>query len=105
MKRRSLRFAADGQFYLVIARQRKRPLGSRARIKRARNLNRIIVPQIPRESIHPFICWNRFHALDAIRPLRRLLAFFFLFAGKMPDDFAELSRILSETSSLGAVLK
>src|SRR4029077_17807408 len=94
MKRRSLRFAADGQFYLVIPRQRKRALRPCRKIKRAWDLSRILVAQIPREPIHPFICRNRFHALDAIGPLGRLLAFFFLFAGKMPDHFARTIEVI-----------
>ena len=88
MQRRSLRFAADNQLHLIITGQRQRTLGSSARIKCAGNLDRIVVTQVPRESIHSFIGWNRFHALDAIRPFWRLFAFFFLFAGKVPDDFA-----------------
>src|SRR5207237_5673264 len=35
-----------------------------------------------------FIGLNVLHTLDAIRPFRLLLAFFFFFAGKMPDHFA-----------------
>ncbi len=88
MQRRSLRFSADSQFHLIIARQRERALGAVPGIKRARDLNRVIVTQIPCEPVHAFVGWNRFHALDAVRPFRRLLAFFFLLAGKMPDDFA-----------------
>src|SRR2546430_10750580 len=88
MGRRSLRFTADSQFYLIITGQRQRTLRTGAGVKRAGNLDRIVVTQVPCESIHSFVRWNRFHALDAIRPFWGLLAFFFLFAGKVPDDFA-----------------
>ena len=88
MQRGGLRFSADGQFHLIITRQRQRSFGSRARIKRARDLYWIVVTQVPGEPVHSFVCWDCLYALDAIRPFRRLLAFPFLLAGKMPDHFA-----------------
>src|SRR5437762_14134473 len=86
MQRNRLRFAADGQFHLIITRQGQRSPRADAKVKRAGYLYGIIVTQVPGEPVHSFVWWNRLRALDAIRPLRRLLAFFFLFARKMPDD-------------------
>src|SRR5213080_311258 len=80
MQRNRLRFAADGQFHLIITRQGQRSPRADAKVKRAGYLYGIIVTQVPGEPVHSFVWWNRLRALDAIRPLRRLLAFFFLFA-------------------------
>src|SRR5215475_14720186 len=88
MQRRSLRFAADSQFHLVIPRRNERSSGSDARVKRTGYLNGIIEAQVPCEAVHSFICRNCFGPLDAIGPFRRLFAFFFFLAGKVPDDFA-----------------
>ena len=88
MQRRSLRFAADGQLHLVIAGQGEGSFWSVAGIKCSGNLYWIIVAQIPCEPVHPFVSWNCLRALDPIRPFRWLLTLSFLFAGKMPDDFA-----------------
>src|SRR5207302_10246858 len=84
MKWHGLRFAANGQFHLVIARQRQRALRSRARIESARNLNRIIVTQVPLTAVHSFVSWNCLYALYAIRPLRRSFTFFLFLARNMP---------------------
>src|SRR5438034_6649331 len=88
MQRRRLRLAAHSYFHLIITRRSERSSRSDARVKRTGYLNRIIVAQVPREAVHPFICGNGFWPLDAIWPFRRLFAFFFLFAGEMPDEFA-----------------
>src|SRR5437870_7239161 len=101
----SLRLAADGQLYLIIGRQRERTLRRRAGIKRAGNLYWIVIAQIPREPIHSFICWNRFSALDAIWRFGWLLAFFLLLLERCLTILPEASRISSDTSSFGAVLK
>ena len=88
MKRCGLRFAPDGQLHLVITRWRKRSLRTSAGIECARDLDGIIVPQIPCEPIHSFSRWNGLHALDTIRPFGGLLGFFLFLARKMADDFA-----------------
>src|SRR5947207_14123389 len=85
MQRNRLRFAADGQFHLIITRQGQRSPRADAKVKRAGYLYGIIVTQVPGEPVHSFVWWNRLRALDAIRPVRRLLAFFFLFVIKMSD--------------------
>src|SRR5207237_518396 len=61
---------------------------SDARVKGTGYLYGMIVEQVPREAVHPFVCGNCFWPLDAIWPFRRLFTFFFLFAGEMPDEFA-----------------
>src|SRR2546430_7581708 len=58
MERRSLRFTADSQFYLIITGQRQRTLRTGAGVKRAGNLDRIVVTQVPCESIHSFVRWR-----------------------------------------------
>src|SRR5882757_821312 len=88
MQRRSPRLAASSQFYLVITGRGERSSWPDAGVKRTGYLNGIIVAQVPCEAVHPFICRNCLRSLDAIRPFRRLFALFFLFAGKVPDDFA-----------------
>src|SRR5438094_896314 len=88
MQRRRLRLAAHSYFHLIITRRSERSSRSDAGVKRTGYLNRIIVAQVPRETVHPLICGNCFWPLDAIRPFRRLFAFFFLFAGKMPEEFS-----------------
>src|SRR4029453_7968275 len=88
MQRCSLRFATDSKFNLVIARQSQRPLRTSAKVKRAGYLYGIIVTQVPCKPVHSFVCWNRLYALDPIWPFQWLFGFFFLFAGKMPNDFA-----------------
>src|SRR5947207_9744716 len=88
MKWHGLRFAANGQFHLVITWQRQWALRSSAGIESARDLNRIVVTQVPCETVHSFVSWNCLYALYAIRPLRRLLVFFLFLAGKMPHDIS-----------------
>src|SRR5205814_9350987 len=88
MQRCSLRLSANIQFHLVIARRSERSPRSEAGVEGTWYLNGILIAQIPWETVHPLICGNCFWSLDAIRPFRRLFAFFFLPAGKMPDDFA-----------------
>src|SRR5947207_6750681 len=88
MQRGSLRLPANSQFHLIIARQCQRALGTCSRIKRAWDLNWIIVAQVPCKPVHSFVGWNRLHPLDAVRPFGWLLAFLFFFAGKVPDHFA-----------------
>src|SRR5205807_9033472 len=58
------------------------------RIKRARDLNRLVVTQIPGEPIHPFICWNCLEHFHSVRPFWWLFVFLFLLAGQMTNQLS-----------------